>query len=63
MYAGANGAKPPMNPSSYNALNNSNIDAMNTSVLSANGPTPRNSNYRKAFKPDIGGNNFSQGDE
>jgi hypothetical protein len=50
-----------MNPSSYNALNNSNIDTMNTSVLSGNGPTPKNNNYRKAFKPNIGGNSVSQG--
>jgi len=35
-------------------MNNSNIDTANTSVLS--GPTPRNSNYRKAFKPNVGGN-------
>ena len=60
MYGGQ-GSKPPMNPASYNALNNSNIDTINTSVLSGNGngPTPRNSNYRKAFKPNLGGNSMS----
>ena len=53
-YAGG-GMRPPMIPPS---LNNSNADALNTSVLSGgggpNGATPKsNSNYRKAFKPNL----------
>ena len=52
------GPRPPGLPQSnsynHNAMNNSNIDTANTSVLSGpGGPTPRNSNYRKAFKPNL----------
>ena len=52
---------PQSNSSHQNAMNNSNIDTANTSVLS--GPTPRNSNYRKAFKPNLGGDGINQSSE
>lgn len=53
-YAGGN--RPPMIPPS---MNNSHADALNISNISTgggpNGSTPKNQNYRKAFKPNIDG--------
>jgi hypothetical protein len=51
-YTGASSGMPPRMPPSHS-------DNLNSSVLSAgaNGPsgsTPTNTNYRKAFKPNIG---------
>ena len=55
----AAGQRPPMIPPS---LNNSNLDAMNTSNISMgggqSGSTPQNQNYRKAFKPNIPNSNL-----
>ena len=55
----AAGQRPPMIPPS---LNNSNLDAMNTSNISMrggqNGSTPKNQNYRKVFKPNFPNNNL-----
>jgi hypothetical protein len=50
-YTGASGGLPPMMPSHFDNLNNSVLSA------GANGPTgssPKNQNYRKAFKPSLG---------